>query len=226
MNSASANSVILPNSQKNPFPMTFRPFLLLSVFSVFILTACEGEAQDDMTGHNMAGHEMAADDSAHPHHPMRANDEVRASPNAGVMQTIGTTSIHIMYGRPSVKGREIFGALVPYNEVWRTGANEATTITFSKDVTIEGQPLAAGSYGLFTIPTAGSWTFIFNRTAEQWGAFNYDSAEDALRVEVAAAESFPVEQMAFWFDEVTDTSAKAVLGWAGVAVGFEIGVAE
>ncbi len=206
--------------------MTKRSLLLLSVFSLFIFTACEGEAQDDMADHDMAGHDMAADDSAHPHHPMRANDEVRASPNAGAMQTIGTTMVHIMYGRPSVNGRDIFGGLVPYDEVWRTGANEATTITFSDDVTIEGQPLAAGTYGLFTLPTADSWTFIFNRTAEQWGAFNYDSAEDALRVEVAPGPGMGVQQMGFWFDEVSATSAKAVLGWADLTVGFEIGVSE
>lgn len=206
--------------------MTMRPLLLLSVFSLFVFTACEGEAQDDMTGHDMAGHEMAAGDAAHPHHPMRANDEVRASPNAGVMQTIGTTMVHIMYGRPSVNDREIFGGLVPYDEVWRTGANEATTISFSSDVTIEGQPLAAGTYGLFTLPTADSWTFVFNKVAEQWGAFNYDSAEDALRIEAAPSEGPGVQQMAFWFDDVTATSARAVLGWADTTVGFAIEVAQ
>ena len=199
--------------------MTIRPLLLLSVFSLFILTACEGEAQDDLD------HGAADNHEAH-HGPMRANDEVRASPNAAVMQTIGTTMIHIMYGRPSANDREIFGGLVPYDEVWRTGANEATTISFSSDVTIEGQLLAAGTYGLFTLPTADSWTFIFNNTAEQWGAFNYDSAEDALRVEVATGPGYGVEQLGFWFDEVSATSAKAVLSWADLTVGFEIRVSE
>ena len=210
--------------------MTFRPFLFLSVFSLFILTACASDAQND---NDMAeGHEnhdengMAEGHEAHNDHPMRANDEVRVSPNAGVMQTIGTTMVHIMYGRPSVNDRDIFGGLVPYDEVWRTGANEATTITFSSDVTIEGQPLAAGTYGLFTLPTADSWTFIFNNTADQWGAFDYDSEEDALRVTVQPTHEFEVEQMGFWFDEVSATSAKAVLGWAGTMVAFEIGVSE
>ena len=210
--------------------MTFRPFLLLSVFSLFILTACTSDAQndDDMAEGNDTHHEngMADGHEGHHGHPMRANDEARVSPNAGVMQTIGTTMVHIMYGRPSVNDREIFGGLVPYDEVWRTGANEATTITFSGDVTIEGQPLAAGTYGLFTLPTADSWTFIFNNTADQWGAFDYDSAEDALRVTVQPTNEFPVEQMAFWFDEVSATSAKAVLGWAGTMAAFEIEVSE
>ncbi len=198
--------------------MTFRPFLLLSVFSLFVLTACTSDAQND--------NDMAEAHEAHDDHPMRANDETRVSPNAGVMQTIGTTSVHIMYGRPSVNDRDIFGGLVPYDEVWRTGANEATTITFSSDVTIEGQPLAAGTYGLFTLPTADSWTFIFNNTADQWGAFDYDSAEDALRVTVQPIHEFEVEQMSFWFNEISATSAKAVLGWAGTMAAFEIGVSE
>ena len=210
--------------------MTFRPFLLLSVFSLFILTACASDAQNDndMAEGNDAHHEngMAEGQETHHGHPMRANDEARVSPNAGVMQTIGTTRVHIMYGRPSVNGREIFGGLEPYDEVWRTGANEATTITFSDDVTIEGQPLAAGAYGLFTIPNPDSWTFIFNNTADQWGAFDYDSAEDALRVTVEPTHDFEVEQMSFWFDEVSATSAKAVLGWAGTMAAFEIGVSE
>ncbi len=228
MISSRLSGVILRDSHHHPFPMKIRPFLILSVFSLFVFTACEGEAQNDMTGHD---HDVAEnhEESGHhdgDHHPMRANDEVRASPNAGVMQTIGTTVIHVIYGRPSAKGREIFGGLVPFDEVWRTGANEATTITFDNDVTINGEPLAAGSYALFTIPTAGSWTFIFNNTAEQWGAFNYDSGEDALRVTAEPTHEFQMEQMGFWFDEVTDTSGRVVLGWADTMVGFEVGVSE
>lgn len=202
-----------------------RPTLILSVFSLFLLTACSSEAQHDQEHADTAEH-SEANAAEHPHHPMRANDEARVSPNAAVMQTVGTTNVVITYGRPSMKGRDIFGGLVPYNAVWRTGANEATTITFSGDVTIEGQPLAAGSYSLFTIPTSDSWTVIFNNEAEQWGAFNYNEAEDALRVTVEPTSQFEVEQMGFWFDNVTTTSATAVLAWADVVVPFEIAVAE
>lgn len=204
-----------------------RPILFLSVFSFFLLTACSSDAQEDHgDGHDANEHAEHHDANGHPHHPMRENTEARVSPNAATMQTIGTTNVVITYGRPSVKDREIFGGLVPYGEVWRTGANEASTITFSGDVTVEGQPLAAGTYSLFTIPTDGDWTVIFNNVAEQWGAFNYSEAEDALRVTATPSSEFHVEQMGFWFDNVTTTSATAVLGWADMMVGFDIAVAE
>ncbi|QMU31240.1 DUF2911 domain-containing protein [Adhaeribacter radiodurans] len=108
----------------------------------------------------------------------------RVSPPATASGKIGSTQVTINYSSPSVKGRKIFGEKEPYGKVWRTGANEATTITFDKDVTIEGQPLKAGTYALFTIPNQTEWTVIFNKTAEQWGAFKYDQAQDALRVKV------------------------------------------
>lgn len=155
----------------------------------------------------------------------RGNNLPRVSPNATVSQTIGITDVGITYGRPSVRGRTIFGDLVPYNEVWRTGANEATTITFSDDVTIEGAPLDAGTYGLFTIPGEERWTIIFNRTANQWGAYEYDSSEDALRVEVtpeSTARSW--EMMTFLFENVSDAEGQAVLYWADVRVPVTIGV--
>jgi hypothetical protein len=156
--------------------------------------------------------------------PHRASDEVRASPNAVVGQTVGTTDVLITYGRPSVRGRVIFGDLVPYGEVWRTGANEATTFTVSKDVTVEGEALPAGTYALFTIPTEEGWTVIFNRAAEQWGAFDHDPAQDALRIEVAPEEGAATEMMTFAFEDITDTSADVVLSWAGLLVPFQIEV--
>jgi hypothetical protein len=113
---------------------------------------------------------------------------------------------------------------VPYGEVWRTGANEATTFTVSKDVTVEGEALPAGTYALFTIPTEEGWTVIFNRAAEQWGAFDHDPAQDALRVEVAPEEGAATEMMTFAFEDITDTSADVVLSWAGLLVPFQIEV--
>ena len=112
------------------------------------------------------------------------NKENRVSPPATATATIGTNTITIVYRSPLVKGRPIWGELVKYDEVWRTGANEATTITFTQDVTIEGQNLPKGTYSLFTIPTAEQWTIIFNVNETQWGAFKYDQSEDALRVNV------------------------------------------
>ena len=110
--------------------------------------------------------------------------KLRVSPKAEVMQVVGLTQVNISYSRPGVKGRKIWGALVPYDKVWRAGADEATKITFSTDVTVEGKKLSAGSYSFFVIPAKKEWTVIFNKVADQWGAFTYNEAEDALRIKV------------------------------------------
>lgn len=109
------------------------------------------------------------------------------SPQAEIAGTVHGTNIEIIYCRPSARGRDIMGGLVPYREVWRTGANAATTIEFSEDVRIEGKKLPAGKYELFTIPTEESWTIIFQHYANQWGAFSYKQKNDALRVHVKPA---------------------------------------
>ncbi len=162
--------------------------------------------------------------------PAKAQDRgdavPRVSPNATVSQTIGITDVRITYGRPGVEGRTIFSndGLVPFGEVWRTGANEATTISFSTPVHIEGDSLAAGTYSVFTIPGRDTWTIIFNNTAEQWGAYNYDSSQDALRVEVEPETAAPREMLSFSFHHVTDTSANVHLHWSETRVPFEITV--
>lgn len=149
----------------------------------------------------------------------------RASPAASVSQTIGVTEVEIHYSRPGIKGRTIWGELVPYNEVWRTGANENTTIRFSTPVRIGGKELPAGIYGLQTIPTPNEWTVIFSKDAELWGAFNYKPENDALRIQVkprTVAES--LERMRFTFEDVTDNSAQVVLRWEKLEVPFTIEV--
>ncbi len=112
-----------------------------------------------------------------------------SSPRDSVSGKIGKSTITVNYGSPSVKGRKIWGDLVPYNKVWRTGANEATTFKTSQEIHVEGKALPAGTYSFFAIPTEGSWTLIFNKTANQWGAFKYDDKQDALRVEVKTKKS-------------------------------------
>ncbi|MBC8110018.1 MAG: DUF2911 domain-containing protein [Verrucomicrobia bacterium] len=109
----------------------------------------------------------------------------KASPAAKVTQVANGKNITVNYSRPSVKGRKIWGELVPYGEVWRTGANEATTFEVDKDVKIEGKSLPKGKYALFTIPTENEWTIVFSKNAGQFGAFSYDEKEDALRVKVS-----------------------------------------
>lgn len=112
------------------------------------------------------------------------NDQL-ASPRKEMTGDVRGIQVVINYGSPSVKGREIWGGLEPYDKVWRTGANEATSFTIEEDVLIEGEPLAAGSYGLFTIPGKESWTVIFNTVYDQWGDYEYDESKDVLRVTVS-----------------------------------------
>jgi len=151
-------------------------------------------------------------------------DLPRPSPNASVSQTIGVTEITIKYSRPGVKDRQIWGKLVPYGEVWRTGANENTTIRFSTPVKVDGHELAAGIYGLQTIPNAGAWTVIFSKDADEWGAFSYKQEDDALRIQATPQPAEFRERMAFDFDDVTDNTAKVVLHWEKLKVPFTVEV--
>jgi hypothetical protein len=151
-------------------------------------------------------------------------DLPRDSQHSAVTQRIGITDITITYSRPLVKGRPIWGKLVPYNEVWRTGANENTTIKLTDDVSIEGKPLPKGVYALFTIPGENQWTIIFSKVHTAWGSFTYNQADDALRVTVKPQASDPHEALAFDFDDVKADSAVATLRWEKVAVPFKVDV--
>ena len=153
-------------------------------------------------------------------------EEVRISPKATVKQTVGFTNITIDYGRPGVKGRTIWGSLVPYNAVWRAGANEATKITFAADVKINGKKLRAGSYSFFVIPTEKKWTLIFNKVADQWGAFEYNDVEDALRVEVTPEKENNCwqEWLAYTITKTSDKNAVVRLEWEKLKVPFNVEV--
>ena len=148
----------------------------------------------------------------------------QVSPAATVTQTVGLTDITISYHRPGVKGRTIWGDLVPYDKVWRTGANNATTIEFSHDVTVEGQPLKAGKYGLFTIPGKSEWTVVFSKQADIWGTYNYKEDQDVLRVKVKAAAAPFCEWLNFKFAKLTEGSAVVVLHWEKLMVPFALKV--
>ena len=148
--------------------------------------------------------------------------KVRVSPKAGVFQTIGITDVNVSYSRPGVKNRKIWGELVPYNKVWRAGADEATKITFSTDVLIEGKKLPAGAYGFFAIPGENEWTLIFNKIADQWGAFTYNESEDALRIKVKPVSNSNHEWLLYSFTDMTPTSAQLNLIWEKLKVPFKI----
>jgi hypothetical protein len=146
------------------------------------------------------------------------------SQHAVVMQSIGITNITVDYHRPLVKGRTIWGKVVPYGEVWRAGANINTTIKFTDPVTIEGQPLAKGIYGLHMIPAENEWTVIFSKQHEAWGSFTYAQADDALRVSVKPQASDMHEALTYDFEEVKADSAVLTLRWEKIAVPVKVGV--
>ena len=156
----------------------------------------------------------------------RANTEPRLSPNAVVSQTIGTSIVTIEYGRPGVKGRTIWGELVPYNTVWRVGANEATNIQFSNAVIINDHKIPAGKYSLFMIPTEANWTVIINSVAKQWGAYKYDKTKDILRFEATPLESTHTEWLEYSFDDLTPESATINLNWEKLEISIPIKIAE
>jgi len=139
--------------------------------------------------------------------------KLRVSPKAEVMQVVGLTKVTISYSRPGVKGRKIWGALVPYDKVWRAGADEATKITFSTDVKVEGKKITAGSYSFFVIPTKKEWTIIFNKVADQWGAFEYNEAEDALRLKVKPKTGEFEEWLRYEVTKTGDYKANINLIW-------------
>lgn len=150
----------------------------------------------------------------------------RPSQRAVAIERIGLTDITVTYHRPLVGGRKVWGAIVPYGQVWRAGANENTTIEFTDPVTVEGQPLAKGIYGLHMIPTAEAWTVIFSKAATSWGSFSYDQKEDALRVTVKPQASELHEALAYDFDDVNPDSALVTLRWEKLAVPFRVAVGK
>ena len=145
------------------------------------------------------------------------------SPRAKLTQKVGLTDVTIDYSRPSIQGRKIFGDLVPYGKVWRTGANESTKISFAENVTLEGNRVAAGTYALYTIPGEDQWTIILHKDITLWGSDKYDQTKDLLRFNVPAQKN-PNNVEAFTIDltNYTQNSADVELLWAKTTVKFRI----
>jgi hypothetical protein len=144
----------------------------------------------------------------------------RESQRAEVSQTVGDVRISLVYHRPNTKARKVWGELVPFGKVWRTGANEATVFEISRDVTVNGKPLPAGKYSLHTIPNKDEWTIIFNKTWNQWGSFNYDEKQDALRVTVKPEKTNFQETLSYNFENVTANTTQVAIIWEKVKVPF------
>ena len=148
----------------------------------------------------------------------------RPSPDATVVQFVGVTEISIDYSSPGVKGRKIWGELVPYGEVWRTGATEVTSITFSDVVKVNGNVLAAGIYGIHIIPGETEWEIIFSKDTEVDGSSTYDKSKDALRLKVKPEEHHFMERMTFLFTDVTENTVNVNLVWENLKVSFGVEV--
>jgi tetratricopeptide (TPR) repeat protein len=148
----------------------------------------------------------------------------QASPRAQVTQTIGLTDVTVVYHTPGMKGREVWGKMVPYGQVWRSGANEATLITFTDSVKINGQALPAGTYSFFTLPEAeNKWSVIFNKNTRLWGTEGYKPEEDVLRILVdPVAAPAPVESLQYSFSNIQTTSATLNLAWEKLIIPMTI----
>lgn len=156
--------------------------------------------------------------------PLLAQELPRPSPKAQIMQAVGVNEVTVSYGRPAVRGRQIWGELVPFGQVWRTGANEATTIQFARPAAVEGKVLPAGIYSVHTIPGRDQWTLVLNSVAEQWGSYQYDESKDVLRVEIDPLSIPAQERLTFSFPVVTDNSAVLALDWEMVRIPIRITV--
>ncbi|GAB6282277.1 MAG: DUF2911 domain-containing protein [Ignavibacterium sp.] len=146
----------------------------------------------------------------------------RLSPLSEISQFIGISKVTIKYSRPAVRNRVIWDSLVPYNQVWRTGANENTTITFSHPVLIDGNLIDKGTYGIYTIPNKNEWIIIFSKDNNLWGSDKYNQANDALRINAKPQTNEFTDRLTFDFQDVTDSSAFVILKWEKVKVAFPI----
>lgn len=147
----------------------------------------------------------------------------QASTGQTIIQDFALGKITVVYSRPNVKGRTVFGDMEPFGKVWRTGANNATLIKFTDAVKVEGKDLPAGEYGLFSIPGKNEWTIIFNKNPKQWGSYTYDEKDDVLRVKVKPnALNSKEETFSIQFANVLPTTAQLVLAWEKTSVAVNL----
>ena len=153
---------------------------------------------------------------------LSAQDLPQPSPAASFIQRVGVTDISMQYSRPSVKGRKIWGELVPYNKIWRAGANSSTKIEFSTDVMINNKEVKAGKYALYVIPTEKEWTFIISSYVDGWGVGDYTEATDAVRVTAIPSESAMTESLLYTVDKITENDCQITLSWEKVSASFDV----
>lgn len=197
--------------------MSKRHGQILGVIGALALAGCAGGAGDGSA--DGAG---AADDAATA--PILALDDVKPSQSGRVWQEVANTQIEITYDRPVARGRDLFGGIVPFGEIWNPGANDATAVSFSRDVTINGNALPAGSYSLWAIPDPNRWTIVFNRQADVWHTPYPGEDDDALRFMASPRRGAHMETLAFYFAAVEKKDAELRLHWGETYVPLNITV--
>jgi len=192
--------------------MTAQSSLLFVAFILISLTACQTHTSHD--GHD---HSTMSSDSTNTAIP----DTIPGSPKRTAMADVGSSHVHIEYSSPAVRGRIIWGGLVPFGQVWATGAHMATSINFSKDVTIGETAIPAGKYGFFTIPGEEEWILILNKNWDQHLADEYSAADDILRLNVRPESIEHTERLRYDVISTGDQSGKITITWEKIRIGFD-----
>ena len=192
---------------------------LLGLSLIFLVSCGSNKSAED----NETSESSIAIEEQHDAHDDQHPPSTSKSPRTSSMAIVGSNHIHIDYSSPSARGRQIFGGLVAYNEVWVTGAHHATSITFSNDVEVDGVKIAKDKYALFTIPGEEEWTIIINKNWDQHLADNYDSADDIVRVQVKPVKlKESIESLTFDVVELDENRAAVSISWDDISVSFEV----
>jgi len=193
--------------------------MLAGVLPLMMLTACGGGGGAAPATQPVGERPGARDVQADPGSlPIIAPDDVQKSQSGAVFQRVANTDIEVVYDRPVARGRELFGGIVPYDEVWNPGANDATAVSFSREVTINGEPLAAGRYSIWAIPRAGDWTVIFSHAADVYHTPYPGEEEDAIRLTITPQRGDHVETLAYYFPMVEGKDTELRLHWGETVV--------
>lgn len=195
--------------------MSRRHAQALGLIAALAAAGCGGGSE----GGTAAGAADAAGDL-----PILALEDVKPSQSGAVRQEVANTAIEITYDRPVARGRDLFGGIVPFGEIWNPGANDATAISFSRDVTVNGNPLPAGRYSLWAIPDPNRWTIVFNRQADVYHTPYPGEGDDALRLMASPRRGAHMETLAFYFAAVEKKDAELRLHWGETYVPLRITV--
>ena len=199
--------------------MSRRHAQVLGLIAALAAAGCGGGEGGTAAGGTAAGGTDAAGDL-----PILALEDVKPSQSGAVRQEVANTAIEITYDRPVARGRDLFGGIVPFGEIWNPGANDATAISFSRDVTVNGNPLPAGRYSLWAIPDPNRWTIVFNRQADVYHTPYPGEGDDALRLMASPRRGAHMETLAFYFAAVEKKDAELRLHWGETYVPLRIAV--